>query len=92
MKRRTALQSLWRATRHGIANFNRRLAEGGNPNDMVFHAPPPIRSLELDSERWFAEPRQTDELRGLFAASWKPIVPAGARERDRKPKAGGVGK
>jgi hypothetical protein len=59
MARLTALQSLWRATRDGLASFNRRLAEGGDPNDMVFHAPPPIRSLEWDIERRFVEARKS---------------------------------
>jgi hypothetical protein len=59
MARRTALQSLWRATRDGLANLNRRLAESGDPSDMVFHAPPPIRSLDWDIEQRFVEARKS---------------------------------
>jgi hypothetical protein len=67
MTRRTTLQSLWRATRDGLANFNRRLAEGGDPNDMVFHAPPTIRSLEWDTERQFVEGRKSQDPKRSIA-------------------------
>jgi serine O-acetyltransferase len=61
MARRTALQSLWRATRDGLPNLNRRLAESGDSSDMVFHAPPPIRSLDWDIERRFVEARKSQD-------------------------------
>ena len=54
MAPRTAFQNLWRATRYGLANLNRRLAEGGNPDDMIFQAPA-TRSLERDVERRMVE-------------------------------------
>ncbi len=51
MAQRSALQSLWRATRDGLVRLNRLLAERGDPNDMVFHAPPANLSQERDTER-----------------------------------------
>jgi hypothetical protein len=67
MARRTALQSLWRAIRDGLANFNRRLAEGGDPNDMVFHAPPQMRLLKWDTERRFLEARKSQDPKRSIA-------------------------
>jgi hypothetical protein len=60
MAPRTAFQTLWRTTRERLANFNRRLAEGGNPDDMIFQAPA-IRSLERDAERRIVEARKSHE-------------------------------
>ncbi len=40
MAQRSALRSLWRATRNRLAELNRRLAEGGDPDAMVFQARP----------------------------------------------------
>ena len=60
MTQRTALQSLWRATRDGLAKLNRRLAESRDPDDLVFHAPA-IRSLERDVERRIVEAQKSPE-------------------------------
>jgi hypothetical protein len=51
MAQRFALQSLWRATRNRLAELNRRLAEGGDPNEMVFQARPSNLTQSPDRER-----------------------------------------
>jgi hypothetical protein len=51
MTRQTALRSLWHATRSRLAELNRRLAEGGDPNDMVFQARPSNLAQSQDRER-----------------------------------------
>jgi hypothetical protein len=51
MTRQTALRSLWRATRNRLAELNRRLAEGGDPNEMVFQARPSNFTQSQDRER-----------------------------------------
>jgi hypothetical protein len=50
MAQRSALRSLWRATRNKLAEFNRRLAEGGDPNEMVFQARPSNLAQSRDRE------------------------------------------
>ena len=60
MARRTAFQGLWRTARDGLANLNRRLAEGGDPADMIFQAPA-IRSIERDVERRVVEAQKSRE-------------------------------
>jgi hypothetical protein len=51
MAQRSALRSLWRATRNRLAELNRRLAEGGDPDAMVFQARPSNLAQSQDRER-----------------------------------------
>jgi len=51
MARQSALRNFWRATRNRLAELNRRLAEGGDPNEMVFQARPWNLAQSQDRER-----------------------------------------
>jgi hypothetical protein len=51
MPRWFADNSFWRAARNRLAELNRRLAEGGDPNEMVFQARPSNLVHSQDRER-----------------------------------------
>jgi len=59
MAQNSPLKVLWRTARDGLAELNRRLAEAGDPNDMIFHAPPESHSRELDLERRLLEAQRS---------------------------------